>query len=61
MLSLSLMIILINFLIFTTVFFILPYFYPKFIHSEAWKKRNYSAFNLNTVTLCYFQQIHFQL
>lgn len=37
MLSLSLITILINFLIFTTVFFILPYFYPKFIHSEAWK------------------------
>nr|WP_315034491.1 oligosaccharide flippase family protein [uncultured Chryseobacterium sp.] len=37
MLSLSLMTVFINFFIFTVVFFILPYFYPKFRHSEAWK------------------------
>jgi O-antigen/teichoic acid export membrane protein len=37
MLSLSLFTVFINFLIFTVVFFILPYFYPKFRHSEAWK------------------------
>lgn len=37
MLSLSLVTVLINFFIFVTVFFILPYFYPKFVHSEAWK------------------------
>lgn len=37
MLSLSLLTVFINFLIFTVVFFILPYFYPKFKHSEAWK------------------------
>ncbi|KAB1228651.1 lipopolysaccharide biosynthesis protein [Chryseobacterium viscerum] len=37
MLSLSLLTVFINFLIFTVVFFILPYFYPKFRHSEAWK------------------------
>jgi len=37
MLSLSLLTVFINFLIFTVVFFILPYFYPKFSHSEAWK------------------------
>jgi len=37
MLSLSLLTVFINFLIFTIVFFILPYFYPKFRHSEAWK------------------------
>ncbi|PKF74773.1 lipopolysaccharide biosynthesis protein [Chryseobacterium sp. PMSZPI] len=37
MLSLSLLTVFINFLIFTLVFFILPFFYPKFKHSEAWK------------------------
>ncbi|MGI9583832.1 lipopolysaccharide biosynthesis protein [Chryseobacterium sp. RRHN12] len=37
MLSLSLLTVFINFLIFTVVFFVLPYFYPKFRHSEAWK------------------------
>lgn len=37
MLSLSLLTVFINFLIFTVVFFILPYFYPKFRYSEAWK------------------------
>lgn len=37
MLSLSLLAVFINFLIFTIVFFVLPYFYPKFRHSEAWK------------------------
>lgn len=37
MLSLSLLTVFINFVIFTVVFFILPYFYPKFRHSEAWK------------------------
>lgn len=37
MLSLSLLTVFINFIIFTVVFFILPYFYPKFRHSEAWK------------------------
>ncbi|KAA2215644.1 lipopolysaccharide biosynthesis protein [Chryseobacterium sediminis] len=39
MLSLSLLAVFINFLIFTVVFFILPYFYPKFRHSEAWKMK----------------------
>ncbi|MBB6329089.1 O-antigen/teichoic acid export membrane protein [Chryseobacterium sediminis] len=39
MLSLSLLTVFINFLIFTVVFFILPYFYPKFRHSEAWKMK----------------------
>ncbi|MDR3022499.1 oligosaccharide flippase family protein [Chryseobacterium sp.] len=37
MLSLSLLTVFINFIIFTVIFFILPYFYPKFINSEAWK------------------------
>ncbi|KFF27091.1 lipopolysaccharide biosynthesis protein [Chryseobacterium vrystaatense] len=37
MLSLSLLMVFINFIIFTGVFFILPYFFPKFQHTEAWK------------------------
>lgn len=37
MLSLSLLMVFINFMIFTGVFFILPYFFPKFQHTEAWK------------------------
>ncbi|WP_374459871.1 lipopolysaccharide biosynthesis protein [Chryseobacterium taeanense] len=36
MLSLSLITILINFLIFCGVFFILPHFYPKFLNTKAW-------------------------
>jgi len=36
MLSLSLITILINFLIFCGVFFILPHFYPKFMNTKAW-------------------------
>jgi len=39
MLSLSLLTVLINFVIFTAVFFVLPYFYPKFRYSEAWKTK----------------------
>lgn len=37
MLSLSLLTIFVNFLVFTIVFFLLPYIYPKFRSSEAWK------------------------
>ncbi|WP_080778338.1 lipopolysaccharide biosynthesis protein [Chryseobacterium phocaeense] len=37
MLSLSLLVIFINFIIFMGVFFILPYLFPKFTHTEAWK------------------------
>lgn len=37
MLSLSLLTIFINFLIFCCVFFIFPYFYPQFYHTQAWK------------------------
>lgn len=37
MLSLSLLIVLINFAVFSIVFFILPYIYPKFTQLEAWK------------------------
>ncbi|SDI88115.1 Membrane protein involved in the export of O-antigen and teichoic acid [Chryseobacterium taeanense] len=36
MLSLSLITILINFLIFCGIFFILPHFYPKFLNTKAW-------------------------
>jgi O-antigen/teichoic acid export membrane protein len=39
MLSLSLLAVLINFILFTAVFFILPYFYPKFTKLEAWKTK----------------------
>lgn len=39
MLSLSLLAVFINFLIFIVVFFILPHIYPKFKHSEAWKAK----------------------
>lgn len=37
MLSLSLLAMLINFVIFAVVFFILPYIFPKFINTQAWK------------------------
>ncbi|MGK6341907.1 lipopolysaccharide biosynthesis protein [Chryseobacterium sp. DT-3] len=37
MLSLSLLTVFVNFIIFTGVFFVLPYVFPKFRHSEAWK------------------------
>ncbi|UOU98419.1 oligosaccharide flippase family protein [Chryseobacterium daecheongense] len=37
MLSLSLLTIFVNFLVFTVIFFLLPYIYPKFRSSEAWK------------------------
>ncbi|RKS97450.1 lipopolysaccharide biosynthesis protein [Chryseobacterium defluvii] len=37
MLSLSLLTIFVNFLVFTIIFFLLPYIYPKFRSSEAWK------------------------
>lgn len=39
MLSLSLLVIFVNFLIFLLIFFLLPYFYPKFRYSEAWKAK----------------------
>ncbi|KMQ69213.1 polysaccharide biosynthesis protein [Chryseobacterium sp. FH2] len=37
MLSLSLLAILVNFVVFTLIFFIIPFFYPKFKQLEAWK------------------------
>lgn len=37
MLSLSLLAVFINFIIFSVIFFIIPYFYPKFTKLEAWK------------------------
>ncbi len=36
MLSLSLLAIFINFIIFCGVFFVIPYFYPKFLQTQAW-------------------------
>ncbi|GEN77377.1 lipopolysaccharide biosynthesis protein [Chryseobacterium hagamense] len=36
MLSLSLLTVAVNFLIFCGIFFILPYFYPKFLKTQAW-------------------------
>ncbi|AZA53700.1 lipopolysaccharide biosynthesis protein [Chryseobacterium sp. G0201] len=39
MLSLSLLTVLINFVVFSIIFFVLPYFYPKFRLSEAWKTK----------------------
>ncbi|MFP3593685.1 lipopolysaccharide biosynthesis protein [Chryseobacterium sp. SIMBA_038] len=39
MLSLSLLTVLINFVVFSVIFFVLPYFYPKFKLSEAWKSK----------------------
>ena len=39
MLSLSLLAVFINFLIFIVVFFLLPCLYPKFRHTEAWKAK----------------------
>lgn len=39
MLSLSLLTVFINFVVFSAIFFVLPYFYPKFRLSEAWKSK----------------------
>ncbi|MPS73172.1 MAG: polysaccharide biosynthesis protein [Chryseobacterium sp.] len=52
MLSLSLVSILINFLIFCIVFFALPYFYPKFLHSEAWKIKEIILPLILVLSLC---------
>jgi len=52
MLSLSLVTILINFLIFSVVFFVIPYFYPKFLHSEAWKIKEIILPLILVLSLC---------
>lgn len=52
MLSLSLVTVLINFLIFSVVFFVLPYFYPKFIRSEAWKIKGIILPLILVLSLC---------
>lgn len=39
MLSLSLLTIFINFVVFSIVFFVIPFIYPKFTHLEAWKSK----------------------
>ncbi|ASK32187.1 polysaccharide biosynthesis protein [Chryseobacterium sp. T16E-39] len=52
MLSLSLLTILINFVIFSIVFFILPLFYPKFTKLEAWKSKEIILPMVLILSLC---------
>ncbi|WP_419868449.1 lipopolysaccharide biosynthesis protein [Chryseobacterium sp. CT-SW4] len=52
MLSLSLLAVFINFLIFCAVFFILPYLYPKFRNTEAWKIKEMILPLILTLSLC---------
>lgn len=52
MLSLSLMTILINFLIFCGVFFILPHFYPKFLNTKAWNLKEIVLPLILVLSLC---------
>ena len=52
MLSLSLLAIFINFFIFSIVFFILPYVYPKFRHLEAWKSKEMILPLILLLSLC---------
>lgn len=52
MLSLSLLTIFINFLIFCCVFFIFPYFYPQFYQTQAWKIRGIILPLILVLSLC---------
>ncbi|MDQ0780585.1 lipopolysaccharide biosynthesis protein [Chryseobacterium sp. W4I1] len=52
MLSLSLLTIFINFIIFTGIFFILPYIFPKFKHTEAWKLKEMILPLILILSLC---------
>ncbi|MBK1895502.1 lipopolysaccharide biosynthesis protein [Chryseobacterium paridis] len=52
MLSLSLLTILINFVIFSIIFFILPLFYPKFTKLEAWKSKEIILPMVLILSLC---------
>ncbi|MBL1223054.1 lipopolysaccharide biosynthesis protein [Chryseobacterium sp. L7] len=52
MLSLSLLAIFINFIIFMGVFFILPYFWPKFRYTEAWKLKEMILPLILTLSFC---------
>lgn len=52
MLSLSLITILINFLIFCGAFFILPHFYPKFLNTKAWNLKELVLPLILVLSLC---------
>jgi hypothetical protein len=52
MLSLSLLTIFINFLIFCGVFFILPQFYPKFLQTQAWSIKGIILPLILVLSLC---------
>jgi len=52
MLSLSLLAIFINFLIFCGVFFILPYFYPQFLKTQAWNIKGIILPLILVLSLC---------
>ncbi|WP_042723216.1 lipopolysaccharide biosynthesis protein [Flavobacterium sp. B17] len=52
MLSLSLMTILINFLIFCGIFFLLPNFYPKFLNTKAWNLKEIVLPLILVLSLC---------
>lgn len=52
MLSLSLLTVVINFLIFCGIFFILPYFYPKFLKTQAWNIKGIILPLILVLSLC---------
>jgi O-antigen/teichoic acid export membrane protein len=52
MLSLSLLTILINFLIFCGIFFILPHFYPRFLNTKAWNLKEIVLPLILVLSLC---------
>lgn len=52
MLSLSLLTIFINFLIFCGIFFILPHFYPKFLNTKAWNLKEIVLPLILVLSLC---------
>ncbi|CAA7194695.1 lipopolysaccharide biosynthesis protein [Chryseobacterium potabilaquae] len=52
MLSLSLLVVLINFIIFSIIFFIIPYLYPQFLRSEAWKIKEIILPLILVLSLC---------
>ncbi|RNA63106.1 polysaccharide biosynthesis protein [Chryseobacterium nematophagum] len=52
MLSLSLLVVFINFILFSLIFFIIPYFYPQFLRSEAWKIKEIILPLILVLSLC---------
>ncbi|RMZ58836.1 polysaccharide biosynthesis protein [Chryseobacterium nematophagum] len=52
MLSLSLLVVFINFIIFSLIFFIIPYLYPQFLRSEAWKIKEIILPLILVLSLC---------